>query len=54
MANFLHKSYPDSAYISVNEISGVIDISPIDRDALKQEVFPFNVGSSATVLQALR
>ncbi|KAJ6639917.1 Cadherin-23 [Pseudolycoriella hygida] len=31
------------AYISVNETSGLISISEIDRDALKQEVFPFIV-----------
>ncbi|XP_037029736.1 cadherin-23-like [Bradysia coprophila] len=32
-----------SEYVSVEETTGLIHISEIDRDALKQEVFPFHV-----------
>lgn len=51
MLDFLfYQLYTDSEYISVNETSGLISISEIDRDALKQEVFPFHVSSSFIVL----
>lgn len=49
MLDFLfYQLYTDSEYISVNETSGLISISEIDRDALKQEVFPFHVSSSSS------
>lgn len=33
----------DSQFISVGRTTGQITISPINRDALQQEVFPFTV-----------
>lgn len=36
-----------SEYVTVDETTGLIHISEINRDALKQEVFPFNVSKPA-------
>lgn len=33
----------DSAFIAIDRVSGVISIAPINRDALKQEVFTFEI-----------
>lgn len=40
---FVYKLILDSAHLSIEKETGLINVLPINRDALDQEVFPFKV-----------
>lgn len=40
-----HLIFPDADLISIDKTTGHIEVEPINRDALNQEIFPFYVGT---------